>query len=373
MSIGAKIVFMRADAGAADPFDIVKRCAKTDRLDDWRRARLEAMRRGVVSNRIARDLADHLAPAIEGRQFLEPFALAVKNTDPGRPVDLMAGKNIEVRVKVANINVEMDGALRTIDQHRNAAGVSDANDLLQRRHCAEHIRHMGDRDDLRPIRQHAFEAFERQRSVVGDLDPFHHRAFAFAMEMPRHNIRMVLHDGQDDFIAFMDMVETETRRHEIDRLGRVTREDDLLMRRSIQETPHTLARRLVTFRRGISEIMQAAVHVGIFMLIGLAQPIEHLPRLLCRGGVIEIDKRLAIRTLGKDRKIRPESLDVIGRYDFLGDGHEMLPARTASQPRALPRSTSRNASSATRSIASKPKASSNIASASVSGMPRARK
>ena len=39
---------------------------------------------------------------------------------------------------------------------------------------------------------------------IRDIDPFQHRALALAQEMPRHDVGMMLHDGENDFTARLD-------------------------------------------------------------------------------------------------------------------------------------------------------------------------
>ena len=76
--------------------------------------------------RLGRHVVDHLAAAVEGRQRGQQVALAVEHADAGRPVDLVAGEDVEIGVEVAHVDVEMHGALRAVDQHRNAARMRDA-------------------------------------------------------------------------------------------------------------------------------------------------------------------------------------------------------------------------------------------------------
>ena len=75
----------------------------------------------------------------------------------------------------------------------------------------------------------------------------------------------MLHHAEHDLVAGADVVEPEARRYEVDRLCRRAREHDLLDRSRIEEPPHALARRLIGIGRGIGEIMQAAMYVGIFV------------------------------------------------------------------------------------------------------------
>ena len=244
----------------------------------------------------------------------------------------------------------------------------DADHFGDRHARAEHIRHMGDGDDLRALRQRALEGLQRERAVIVALDPLDHRALAFAMEMPGHDIGMMLHDRQDDLVVLAYMVEPEGRGDEIDRLRRGTREHDLVCRRRIEETPHAFARAFESFRRGIGEIMQPAMHVGIFVFVGVAHTIEHLTRLLRRGCIVEIDERLAVRLLVQDREILAKPRDVEGNVQV---HRGCAPPRRASHAPRSASSASRRRSFSTFSTASAPNASTSRLSASMRGIPRA--
>ncbi len=108
---------------------------------------------------------------------------------------------------------------------------------------------------------------------------------------------MVLHDREHDLVALADVMDTERRRDEIDRLRRVAGEDDLFVRGGVEEGANALARDFEGFGRGIGQIVQAAMHVGVFVLVGLGQPLDDDARLLRRSGIVEIDKRLAVDLL----------------------------------------------------------------------------
>src|SRR5450432_421078 len=104
----------------------------------------------------------------------------------------------------------------------------------------------------------------------------------------------------------------------------------------------------------------------------MRKALDHGPRLLRGGGVVEIDERLAIGALGENGKVSAQRFDVEGRQDRIVQGHELAPpARAPSQRRIFSRSNSARSSSFTRAIASAPKASRSIASASTLGSPRA--
>ncbi len=83
------------------------------------------------------------------------------------------------------------------------------------------------------------------------------------------------------------------------------------LRSALMKLCDRLARALVGLGRLIGEIMQAAMHVGVFRRIGLLQPVEHLRRLLRRGGVVEIDQRLAIDLHRQRREIGADLVDIV--------------------------------------------------------------
>ena len=88
---------------------------------------------------------------MKGRISSEPIRLAVKHADAGGAVELVAGHDVPVAIDVLDIDRHVDGALAAVDQHRDAALMGDAADLLDRNDRAQRIRHMGDRHQLGAI------------------------------------------------------------------------------------------------------------------------------------------------------------------------------------------------------------------------------
>jgi len=171
VSVSQQPLLMGADARAADPLDIIERGAEADRLDDRRRARLEAVRWVVVGHGVERHYVDHLAAALVGTHGGKVLGLPVEHANAGGSVELVAGEGIEIDVEVGDVDIEMYGPLRAVDQHRYSAPVSKRYDLLDRRHRPEHIGHMGDRDDLRPVGQRALEILEQDPNVRAVVVP----------------------------------------------------------------------------------------------------------------------------------------------------------------------------------------------------------
>ena len=118
---------------------------------------------------------------------------------------------------------------------------------------------------------------------------------------------------------------------EIDRLSRRSGENDLLVRGGVDEPPHGFPGRLIRLGRRIGEIVQSAMHVRVFVLIGVRQAIDDRLRLLSRGRVVQIDKRLSIGALGEDREIRAYRLNVVGVERRLHELVHVFAFRVSSQ------------------------------------------
>ena len=162
----------------------------------------------------------------------------------------MAGEAVEVTVHVAHVDWQMHRPLATVDEHRNAAGMRDPAHLLDRHDGAEDVRHVGDGDYSRPVGQELFEFVDQEGPVVGDRRPFDDGALPLTMEIPRHEVGVVFHDREDDLVALAE-VHTVGSRDQVDRLGGVLGEDDLVGMRRIEEAPHDPARLLVFLRGDI--------------------------------------------------------------------------------------------------------------------------
>src|SRR5471032_2842340 len=98
--------------------------------------------------------------------------------------------------------------------------------------------------------------------------------------------------------------------------------------------------------------MQAAMHIGVLLGIGLVQAVQHLGRLLRRGRVVEIDQRLAIDLHSQRRKIGADLGDIVRAVA----DRQVRHARAPSQRSAAYISASRTPSWATSSTVSPMKA-----------------
>ena len=104
----------------------------------------------------------------------------------------------------------MRDRLRSVHEHGNVQCVRACDDLFHRIDRAQNVRDVSDRNNFGARAQQLFESFEVKGALLVHRHPFDHSAFALAVEMPRHNVGMMLHDRENDFIPLADIVETET-------------------------------------------------------------------------------------------------------------------------------------------------------------------
>ncbi len=247
---------------------------------------------------------------------------------------------------------------------------------------------MRDGDELGARRQQPLELLEQQLAAVGDRRPFQHRTVALAMEVPGDDVGVMLHDRQDDLVALADAGE-ERIGDEVDRRRGVAREDDLIGAAGVEEAAHGFARILEALRRRVRQVVQPAMHVGVLEAIDVIHRVDDRARLLRRGGVVEIDKRLSVDFAIKDRKVGTDEIDVVRatsdparhrrthRFALIADladtCRHYVPfagATACSQVRASSVSASRTSSRSTFSSASPTNDSISRARACASGMPR---
>ena len=219
---------MRADARLADRIDVVDRRAEPDRLHDRRRAGLEPVRRLAIGDAILEHFADHLAAAVERRHRGELLVLAVEHADAGRPVELVAGEGIEIAADVLHVDVEMHRRLAP----STSTGMPRACASFTTSFTGTTVPSTFDMCVIATILvrgvEQLLELVDEEIAVVVDRRPFDHRALALAQEMPRHDVGVVLHDREHDLVAGLDALARERIGDEVDRLGGVAGEDDLL-------------------------------------------------------------------------------------------------------------------------------------------------
>ena len=257
--------------------------------------------RSVQVDSLARDGADHVAAADERRHLLEQLAPAVQHPDPGRPVGLVPGPGVEVDVELAEIHRHLRHRLGAVDEHQRARRVRAARDLRDRVDRPEHVRDVDHADQLRLALEQRVERVEVELAVVQHRHVRELGLPVLAEDLPRDDVRVVLHLGQHDEVAALTFCRPQRVRDEVDRGGRVGGEDRLLGRRA-EPLGDPLARALVQVGRLDRERVDAAVDRRPVLGVVPGHRIDHrLRRLRGRGSS---RGRRAAAVPAQDRELR---------------------------------------------------------------------
>ena len=278
---------MGADRIEPDRVHIINGRTQPHRLDNRRRSRLETKRRLRPGGFLIGHGRDHVAAAHEGRHRVEQFALAVEHADPRWPVELVPGEDIEISVDGFDIDAPMHHRLRAIEQNLRAALMGKGGKPLGRGIAAEDVGHMGDGEQPHlAIGELPLQAGEIDLARIGDLRDPQLDAGRIPQHLPRHQIGVMFHLGNHDRLAGLQERFRVAMGDEVDGLGRVADEDDLLAL-GVQEGRRLVARGLIIIGGALAHPVQAAMHIGVAMLHRPHHRLDHGARLLRRGGAVE--------------------------------------------------------------------------------------
>jgi hypothetical protein len=145
---------------------------------------------------------------------------------------------------------------------------------------------------------------ERQPALVVDVEPVERRPGALADELPRHEVRVVLHLGDHDAVARAEVRAAPRVRDEVQRLGDVPGEDRL-GDAPAGERGDALARALEQLGRLHLERVDAAVDGRAMGLVVVVHRVDHRARRLRRRRAVEVDEPLAVerRELVRERGV----------------------------------------------------------------------
>ena len=109
----------------------------------------------------------------------------------------------EITVEVFHIDMDMRSALCAIDKDRYVMLVCAADNLFDRVYSAEDIADMRHADELSALIEHGIESIEVEYAFVRHRNNAETNAFLESLQLPRHDIGMVLHSGDNDLVAFL--------------------------------------------------------------------------------------------------------------------------------------------------------------------------
>ena len=116
----------------------------------------------------------------------------------------MTGERDEVRTDFLHVEREMRRRLGGIDDRQGTDFSGPSNDPLDRVDRAERVGLVHERDDFGSVGDDLVDGGLDQPALVVDRDPAERGPGSLGQKLPRHEVGVVLHLGDDDLVARTD-------------------------------------------------------------------------------------------------------------------------------------------------------------------------
>ena len=193
---------------------------------------------------------------------------------------------------------------------------------------------MDDGYQLGPGTQKLFVLVEQQLAVIIDGDDAQSGTALLAQDLPGDDIGVVLHGGNDDFVALSYVLAAVALGYQVDSFSGAPYEDDLTVVRGVEELPYLGPGTLVVLSGPLAQGVDPPVHVGVFRGVVPDQGVDDYLGFLAGGGTVQVDQRPAVDLLFQDREVLPDFCWVkdlgglVGNIPLgrgVGCGHEAAP------------------------------------------------
>ena len=217
----------------------------------------------------------------------------------------MGGEGEEVDAEVANVHLDMGDGLRAVDDHIGTHLVGAGRNGLDVVHDTQDVGDLRARDDLCLGADLALDLLGRDGVVVIHAQIDEVGARGTADLLPGDEVGVVLHDGDHDLVARFEDGGAQRAGQEVQTLGSVASEDDLValgltvIVDGADEARDVLARVGDGLRGLDGEAVEPAQGVGVHRLVEGTLGGEHGLGALRRGGRIEERDVRMLREQGK--------------------------------------------------------------------------
>ena len=274
------------------PVEVLTGRGQPDRLGRHWHPCLEALRRRRIGRLLHPDQLDHRASGEEGRHLVEEGLAPPERPNAHRAEHLVPGEGGKVDPQRSQVDRQVRHRLAGVEDGQRADGMGRGGQLTDRVDCAEDIADVGEREDLGPLGQQAVQRGQVELATGGEVDPAQRRAGPPGQLLPRDEVGMVLHRGDEDLVAVVhrepaDRGIGEGVRDEVERLGGILREDHLVRRHS-DEGAQAGTSTLIGRSGLLAEQMRAAVRGRIARRVVGPLGVEDGIRLLRGGTRVEV-------------------------------------------------------------------------------------
>lgn len=223
----------------------------------------------------------------------------------------MGRERKKIAAEVADVDGEMRHGLRPVDEHDSPGSAGARAHLLRRVHHAEHVGDVAERDDPRVWAKLGGEVVQQRVAGVVDPEMADARAGLRGDHLPRHHVRRVPGEPDEDLVARLEVGAAPRRRDEVDRFRRAAREDDLTRVVGVDELADAAARPLVRLRGSSGEGVERGARIGVVHALVTHDRADHGIGAKRRGRRVEVRERMPVDPLVERGKVRPPPFDLV--------------------------------------------------------------
>ena len=189
---------------------------------------------------------------------------------------LVGREGQEVRAKRAHVDGHVGHGLGAVDHHVAALRVHGRGDLLHGKADAQHVGDLGGGADAGLGADLGGNLLVGDDAVLVGVEEDERGTGGTAGLLPGDEVGVVLHDGHADLVSGLEHKRREGLGHQVQALGRVAGEDDVLGQRAAvlvhgaDEAGHLLANAADLCRGGHGQAVEAAQRVGVHGLVEAA-------------------------------------------------------------------------------------------------------
>ena len=218
----------------------------------------------------------------------------------------MGGRHKKIAIELGHIHRKMGQALAGIHQQQGPCRMGQGRNRFDRIEAAQGVAHLHQAHQFGAPIDLAAEILEIQFTGLGEAGMAQHATRTRRQQLPGHQVAVVLHHREQNLIARLEVGLAPATGHQVDGLTGIAGEHNLPGAGRTDEGRRLAPGSLKTFGGSGTQLVGAAVHVGVVVGVVVLQGLKHLEGLLAGGRVIEIDQGLAQASgLGQKREIRP--------------------------------------------------------------------
>ena len=204
--ISPKFLIVLCDIVAPNFIQVIHGRMQSDNTGNIRCPGFETMWRGFPCAFLEIYVQDHFTAAVIRRHAREYFLTAIQNSNARGTAHFVPGKNHEVATEFLHVEWPMPRALGGIHQSRDTGFARASAEFRYGIYRAQRIRDVSEGEELHvPGQPFVQMTHVQQTDIAGNGEKQELGTCTLGQQLPGNNVAVMLHLGEQDFIARLDV------------------------------------------------------------------------------------------------------------------------------------------------------------------------